>query len=151
MVNCIREPGRVCTSGEEAVLRTVLSVLSAEEMAMHFHQPSGVGRRPSNVSADSMLITPDLKPGDVIPVRRYVTYSPPPKGYVYEDKESAKDVTRLPAVHKLRPIPLQESRVPSVDSVSRSLHTLSMLNTSWPAHDAPSKSGRRIFKSYIPH
>lgn len=89
MVKCIREPGRNCSTGEDAVLRTVLSVLSSEEMAMHLPQPSGIGRRPTNVSADSMLVTPELKPEDLYPIRRYMTYTPPPKGYFYESKDQS--------------------------------------------------------------
>lgn len=149
MTKCIREPGRNCTASEDAILRTVLSVLSSEEMSMHFHQPTGVGRRPTNVSADSMLVNPELKPGDVFPVRRYSTYTPPPKGYVYENKEATKSATYLPAAPPTRPaVPLLETHVPSVDSVTRSFHSLGMLNTSWPTYDAPSVNGRRIFKSY---
>lgn len=48
-------------------------------------QPSGIGRRPANVSAESMLITPDLKPHDLFPIKRYLNYTPPPRGknFVY--------------------------------------------------------------------
>lgn len=158
MTKCIQEPGRNCTPTEDAALRTVLSVLSGEEMAMHFHQPTGIGRRPTNVSADSMLITPDLKPGDVFPVRRYATYTPPPKGYVYESTDTKRGTSQLPTALKPRPkIPLQESRFPNVtnitsvsnmDSFSKSFQSLSMLNTSWPSYDAASMGGRRIFKTY---
>lgn len=55
---------------------------------MHLPQPSGIGRRPANVSADSMLVTPELKPEDLYPIRRYKIYTPPPKGYFYETKDS---------------------------------------------------------------
>jgi hypothetical protein len=87
LAKCIREPGRNCSVGEEGVLRTVLSLLSSEEMGMQVPQPSGVGRRPTNVSADSMLVTPELKPEELYPIRRYMTYTPPPKGYSYENHE----------------------------------------------------------------
>jgi len=95
LVKGIRDPGRNTVTAEEAVLRTVLSILSSEEMSMHLVQPSNIGRRPANVSADSMHVVPKLNPGEMFQVKRYLTYTPPPKGFVYDQKEPGNDGTRI--------------------------------------------------------
>ena len=114
MAKCIREPGRNSSVGEDAVLRSVLSLLSSEEMAMQVPQPSGVGRRPTNVSADSMLVTPELKPGDLYPIRRYMTYNTPPKGYSYESNEFNKSsdtssITSAASKNRIKPSRLNKT------------------------------------------
>nr|CAH0102024.1 unnamed protein product [Daphnia galeata] len=114
LAKCIREPGRNCSVGEDAVLRSVLSLLSSEEMAMQVPQPSGVGRRPTNVSADSMLVTPELKPGDLYPIRRYMTYTTPPKGYSYESNEFNKSsdtssITSAASKNRIKPSRLNKT------------------------------------------
>lgn len=55
---------------------------------MPLQQPCGIGRRPTNVSAESILVTPELKPNDLFPINRYLTYTPPPPGYAYANKLS---------------------------------------------------------------
>lgn len=78
----IQDPARATIQGEEAIVNTALRVLSSEEMAMPLLQPSNTGQRPMNVSADSMLVEPKLNPGEAYQVKRYLSYTPPPKGYV---------------------------------------------------------------------
>lgn len=147
MIRGIREPGRSCSTAEDAVLRTVLSVLSAEEMIMNLQQPSGIGRRPTNVSADSMLVTPELKPEDLYPIRRYMNYTPPPKGYLYEMKDSVNsNNTGAIAKNKIR-AKLNKTEYREVFPHQPVMHNLSFHGMpSEPSHFVP-VAGRPICKS----
>lgn len=73
------------TGAEECAIRVLISVLSLEESAAtgRLSQPMGIGRKPTNVSADSMLVTPHLKPTDLALNKPFVNYTPPPKGHRY--------------------------------------------------------------------
>ena len=85
LLKCICEPGRNRTAAEECAIRVLISVLSSEESTAtgRLSQPMGVGRKPNNVSADSMLVTPHLRPTDLVLNKPFVNYIPPPKGHRY--------------------------------------------------------------------
>jgi hypothetical protein len=68
-------------------LKTVLQMLSAEDTALRLPQPSsGIGRRPTNVSSESMVVAPDLKQEELCLIKRYETYSSPPRGHRVSSK-----------------------------------------------------------------
>lgn len=73
---------------EESTLRTVLSLLTIEESSARLTQPVGVGRRPANVSSESMSVNPDnLKPGKFYLIKKYLAYQRPPRGFAGEDRD----------------------------------------------------------------
>lgn len=161
LVKGIRDPGRNTVTAEEAVLRTVLSILSSEEMSMQLVQPSNIGRRPANVSADSMLVVPKLNPGELFQVKRYLTYTPPPKGFIYDAKEQGNDGTRIrnrESSTNVLKAPLNEpqsyDRMPTAaieatfsTGISESSHGYrNTFPSPFPANPPP--VGRPILKSY---
>lgn len=150
LVKNIRDPGRTCSPSEDAALRTVLSVLSSEEMAMHLPQPSGIGRRPTNVSADSMLVIPDLKPEDLFPIRRYNVYTPPPKGYFYETKETSNSNNSgcSGVKNRIKPNKYGKSEYREVFPDPPTLHNFNLQATSNVFPNAVPFGGRPICKSY---
>lgn len=156
LFKCIREPGRTCSAAEDATLRTVLSVLSAEETAMNLPQPSGIGRRPANVSAESMLVTPDLREEDLYPVRRCTVYTPPPKGYYYEvrDKKNTCDNSSL-AVRQRPKFNKSISKNETTHDVSSDpttgWHNLTFQGTPTPLSNFVPAGGRPLFKTYHNH
>ena len=155
LAKCIRKPGRNSSTGEDGVMRTVLSLLSSEETAMQVPQPSGVGRRPTNVSADSMLVTPDLRPEDLYPIRRYLTYIPPPKGYTYESSyENSLDPSSVSLVaSKNRFNPTRLNKTTEYRDVFQNPTSAPSMNLSFQGipsvlpNVAPVR-GRPILKSY---
>jgi len=91
---CMCEPGNALSTSEESILKTVLQMLSTEDTALRLPQPSsGIGRRPTNVSSDSMVVAPDsmvvapdLKQEELCLIKRYETYSSPPRGHRVSSK-----------------------------------------------------------------
>ncbi len=133
------------------MIRTVLSVLSSEEMAMHLPQPSGIGRRPTNVSADSMLVTPELKPEDLYPIRRYMTYTPPPKGYFYESKDQSNSNTSggcIVSKNRLKPSRLGKDEYREVFPDAPHLPIFNLQPVSSVLSNVAPVGGRPICKSY---
>ncbi|XP_035383083.1 3'-5' RNA helicase YTHDC2 isoform X2 [Electrophorus electricus] len=53
----IRFPSRPCSQLDEATLRALVSVLSAEEQAVSLQQPTGIGQRPKPMSPNEPLQT----------------------------------------------------------------------------------------------
>ncbi|XP_073807874.1 3'-5' RNA helicase YTHDC2 isoform X2 [Danio rerio] len=48
----IRSPSKACSQLDESTIRTLVSVLSAEEQSAGLQQPTGIGQRPRPVSAE---------------------------------------------------------------------------------------------------
>lgn len=48
----IRSPSKSCSQLDEATIRTLVSVLSAEEQSAGLQQPTGIGQRPRPMTAD---------------------------------------------------------------------------------------------------
>ena len=85
------EPGNALSSNEESVLKTVLQMLSSEDTALRLPQPSsGIGRRPTIVSSDSMTVAPALKQEELCLMKRYETYTSPPRGHRCSDGKQTK-------------------------------------------------------------
>lgn len=153
MARCIREPCRTYTQSEDALLRSVLSVLSAEEMAMQLVQPSGIGRRPTNVSAESMLITPDLKAEDLYLVPRHLTYTPPPRGYVLEGQKPVTNGRNNNGSRRSsKPNGREATQWSGGDYLTyQPSYAQEVVEPFWPAVCPPPPAGARpIVKSYQP-
>lgn len=53
----MRAPSKPWTQTDEATIRTVISVLSAEEQSAGLHQPSGIGQRPKPISSEELPVS----------------------------------------------------------------------------------------------
>ncbi len=54
----IRSPSKSCSQLDEATIRALVSVLSAEEQSAGLQQPTGIGQRPRPMTADDPPQTP---------------------------------------------------------------------------------------------
>ncbi|XP_071436889.1 3'-5' RNA helicase YTHDC2-like isoform X2 [Pithys albifrons albifrons] len=54
----MRAPSKPCSQVDEAILRTIVAVLTAEEQSAGFQQPSGVGQRPRFLASEELSSAP---------------------------------------------------------------------------------------------
>ncbi|KAL0194467.1 hypothetical protein M9458_012763, partial [Cirrhinus mrigala] len=57
----IRSPSKSCSQLDEATIRTLVSVLSAEDQSAGLQQPTGIGQRPRPMTADEPPQTPSCR------------------------------------------------------------------------------------------
>ncbi|XP_073697034.1 3'-5' RNA helicase YTHDC2-like isoform X1 [Garra rufa] len=57
----IRSPSKSCSQLDEATIRTLVSVLSAEELSAGLQQPTGIGQRPRPMTADEPSQAPSCR------------------------------------------------------------------------------------------
>lgn len=57
----IRSPSKACSQLDEATIRTLVSVLSAEEQVTGLQQPTGIGQRPRPMNSDEAPQTASCK------------------------------------------------------------------------------------------
>lgn len=53
----MRAPSKSWSQGDEAIVRAVVAVLTAEEQSAGLQQPSGIGQRPRPVASEDHLVS----------------------------------------------------------------------------------------------
>ncbi|KAM9330935.1 3'-5' RNA helicase YTHDC2 [Gastrophryne carolinensis] len=61
MLRRMKAPSKPWTQTDEATIRTVISVLSTEEMSVGLQQPTGIGQRPRPISSEDLPVSSSWK------------------------------------------------------------------------------------------